>query len=220
MAQRVKKEIQLESAALARDRVIASFVIGIAVAYGIGLFAGWKYAPLVGWDAAAIVFLLWIALSLRGRGPKETARLATREDPTHATADVILVLASIISLGAVVALLVEAGSATGAIKIALVALALLSVILSWLMIHTVYILKYARLYYKNDSGIDFYSKVPPRYSDFAYIAFTIGMTFQVSDNNFTTNEFRRTVLRHALLSFLFGTIILATVINIIAGLGK
>jgi uncharacterized membrane protein len=157
---------------------------------------------------------------LHGRNPEETARLAKREDPTHAAADILLVFASIASLAAVGALLVESGNAMGIAKTILIALGLVSVILSWLMVHTVYMLKYARMYYKNDRGIDFYSDIPPRYSDFAYVAFTIGMTFQVSDNNFETNEFRRTALRHALLSFLFGTIILASVINFIAGLGK
>jgi uncharacterized membrane protein len=58
----------------------------------------------------------------------------------------------------------------------------------------------------------------PDYRDFAYTAFTVGMTFQVSDTDITSQEMRRAVLRHALLSFLFGAVILATTINVIAGL--
>lgn len=220
MVLRSRKNSQLESAAFARERVIYSFIAGALAAWIVSIFYSWKYAPLAGWDVAVVVFLVWIVLSLRGRDSEETARLAKREDPGHPIVDVILVLASMISLGAVGVLLIQASSESGTTRAVLITLAFLSVILSWLMIHTIYMLKYARLYYKEDKGIDFYSKIPPRYSDFAYIAFTIGMTFQVSDNNFTTNEFRRTALRHALLSFLFGTVILASVINVIAGLGK
>jgi uncharacterized membrane protein len=61
---------------------------------------------------------------------------------------------------------------------------------------------------------------PPRYADFAYLAFTIGMTFQVSDTDLKTTEIRATALRHALLSYLFGSVILAATINLIAGLAR
>ncbi|MDQ1394509.1 MAG: hypothetical protein QOF30_3486, partial [Acidimicrobiaceae bacterium] len=55
---------------------------------------------------------------------------------------------------------------------------------------------------------------------FAYLAFTIGMTYQVSDTNLTSQEIRRTALRHGLLSYLFGTVIIAATINLAAGLVK
>jgi uncharacterized membrane protein len=66
--------------------------------------------------------------------------------------------------------------------------------------------------------VDFNQDDPPRYADFAYLAFTIGMTFQVSDTDLKTTEIRATALRHALLSYLFGSVILAATINLIAGL--
>jgi uncharacterized membrane protein len=220
MATSRKKTPALESAAFARERVLVSFFGGVLVVALVGFSGSWIYAPLVGWDTACIIFLFWIYISLRGRTPEETERLARREDPTHTMADLLLIFASIASLGAVGGLLIEAGKADDGTKTILIALGAISVLLSWFMIHTVYMLKYARIYYKENGGIDFYSATPPRYSDFAYAAFTIGMTFQISDNNFKTNEFRRVALRHALLSFLFGTIILASVINFIAGLAK
>ena len=220
MALNHKNTPEPESAAFARERAFASFLGGIIVGSLVGMAGFWPYAPLVGWDATCIIFLLWIRISLHGRTAEETARLAKREDPTHAMADILLVFASVASLGAVGELLIRAGSVEGSARTAIIALGLISVVLSWLMIHVIYMLKYARIYYKHDGGIDFYSANPPRYSDFAYVAFTIGMTFQISDNNFTNNEFRRVALRHALLSFLFGTIILASAINFIAGLGK
>jgi uncharacterized membrane protein len=220
MGSKLKSNSGKKSAVSASTRVIACLLCGIVAAWFTGTSASWKYAPLAGWDTAAIVFLIWIYISLYGRDAEETAQLAKREDPSHPLADVLLVCASVASLAAVGALLIQAGSAAGGQKVALIALALMSIVISWFIVHTIYALKYARLYYKNDGGIDFYTSTPPRYSDFAYVAFTIGMTFQISDNNFENNDFRRTALRHALLSFLFGTVILATVINFIAGLGK
>jgi uncharacterized membrane protein len=71
----------------------------------------------------------------------------------------------------------------------------------------------------HDGGIDFNQTTPPRYLDFAYLAFTIGMTFQVSDTDLKTPAIRATALRHALLSYLFGAVVLASTINLIAGLG-
>ena len=87
------------------------------------------------------------------------------------------------------------------------------------MVHTVFTLRYARLYYTGtDGGVDFHQDDPPRDGDFAHLGFTIGMTFQVSDTDLTTTKVRVTALRHALLSYLFGAVILAATINLIAGL--
>ena len=87
--------------------------------------------------------------------------------------------------------------------------------------HTVFALRYAHIYYTEpEGGIDFKTKggERPDYVDFAYTAFTVGMTFQVSDTDITRREIRRTVLRHALLSFLFGAVIVASAVNIVATL--
>ena len=67
-------------------------------------------------------------------------------------------------------------------------------------------------------AVDFNEKDPPAYLDFAYLAFTIGMTFQVSDTNLTTKAIRRIALRHALMSYLFGAVIVALMINVVASL--
>jgi uncharacterized membrane protein len=82
-------------------------------------------------------------------------------------------------------------------------------------------LRYALLYYAYpEGGIDFNQQERPSYRDFAYLALTVGMTFQVSDTDLQTSQIRATTLRHALLSFLFGAVILASAINLIAGLGS
>ena len=210
-----------ESMATAGRRVGVSVVTGIIGGALVGIFISWKYAPLATWDLAAIVFLVWIWASLSGLDAAQTKRLAVREDPNRATVDIILIIASVASLGAVGALLIQSGSLNGAPKILLVFAGIASVVLSWSMVHALYALEYARQYYKDDrGGIDFNTKAEPCYIDFIYLALTIGMTFQVSDTNLQTVELRRTALHHAVLSYIFGTVIVATTINLVAGLGK
>jgi uncharacterized membrane protein len=80
-------------------------------------------------------------------------------------------------------------------------------------------LRYARTYYARPLGdIDFNENDPPTYLDFAYLAFTIGMTFQVSDTNLTSKGIRRIALSHALLSYMFGAVIVGLVINVVSSL--
>src|SRR6476619_5206472 len=100
----------------------------------------------------------------------------------------------------------------------LTALALGSVALAWTSVHTVYVLRYARLYYSSpEGGIDFHGEAPD-YVDFAYLGLTIGMTFQVSDTDLTGKRIRRVALHHALLSYLFGTGIVAIAVSSVAAL--
>jgi uncharacterized membrane protein len=95
-----------------------------------------------------------------------------------------------------------------------------SVALAWAAVHTTYAARYGRLYYRGpDGGIDFNHDGPPTYQDFAYLAFTVGMTFQVSDTPIGDRAIRTTALHHALLSFMFSTVIIATMINLLASLG-
>ncbi|GAC1654938.1 MAG: hypothetical protein NVS4B6_31420 [Mycobacterium sp.] len=92
---------------------------------------------------------------------------------------------------------------------------------SWFAVHTVFTLRYARLYYvAKSAGIDFHQRGDPTYTDFAYVAFTIGMTYQVSDTDLNARDIRSTALAQAMLSFLLGAIILAVTINLVAGLAS
>ena len=195
--------------------------VALAAAIGAGLLGAWPYAPLVGWDAAALVFSVWVWTAvIVPFSSTQTAAHATREDPGNAATDVIVLIAAVASLAAVGFVLIKATSAHGASQDLLAGSGVGSVTLSWFTVHSLFTLKYARLYYTGaHGGIDFNQKTPPRYIDFAYLAFTIGMTFQVSDTDLETPSIRATALRHALLSYLFGAVILATTINLIAGLG-
>jgi uncharacterized membrane protein len=179
-------------------------------------------APLGGWDTAASVYLLWVWIPIRHADATRTAALAVREDPSNAVTDLLLLLAAVASLvgvGDVIVLGAAKGDPVG--PDLAIGLAVGSVVVSWALVHTVFTLRYARLYYLGpDGGIDFNQDDPPRYSDFAYLAFTIGMTFQVSDTQLENATMRATALRHSLVSYLFGAVIIAVTINLVAGLAR
>ena len=140
---------------------------------------------------------------------------ATRADTTGSMTDAIVVSASTVSLDGVGYLLV-AESAKGGEVYGAAAVGIGSIVVSWFAIHTVFTLRYAQLYYSGaPGGIDFNQPEPPAYVDFAYLAFTIGMAFQVSDTDLQTRKIRATALRHSLLSYLFGVVIVAMTINLI-----
>ena len=202
----------------ARRRVLLSLAAGL-VAFGVAkLFTTWQIAALIGWIVAAIVFILWIWLNVRGMDGEATARHAAIEDASRPTADLILILASVASLVGVGLSLLEASSRPGLERAIITTVAAITVILSWATVHTVFTLRYARLYYAAGGGIDFHEDRPPAYGDFAYLAFTIGMTYQVSDTTTASRTIRRTVLYHAYMSYIFGTVVVAMTINVVASL--
>jgi uncharacterized membrane protein len=200
-------------------RFIVGAVIGLAAGVIAGRFTMWEAAVLIGWDIGVVAVLGWVWLKLHRLSPQETQRLAVREDPSVALSEFIVLTAGVAVLVAVGLLLVRAAHATGDTKAYLIALGIVSVALSWSLVHTVFTLRYARAYYGTPvGGIDFNEDDPPTYLDFAYLAVTIGMTFQVSDTNLTTKAIRRIALTHALLSYLFGAVIVALVINVVSSL--
>lgn len=196
-------------------------VTGMFVGISVGVSGLWAYSAIAGWAAACLVYLVLVWLSVGRLDATGAARHATREDPGRGPADILLVFASTASLIAVAFVLIQAKNAHGSSKDLLAGLAVASVVLSWFLVHTLFTLRYARLYYSGPhGGIEFNQDANPTYLEFAYLAFTIGMTFQVSDTNLQTHQIRATALRHALLSYLFGSVILATTINVIAGLAN
>ena len=200
-------------------RLIAMLVVGAVAAVLVGLLGEWTIAVIAGWAAASVTYVVWVWLIIGRMDAATTAIHATREDPSRTISDLLVLLASLASLGAIVFLLVGAHAAPGAQRGVLAALAVVSVGLSWSLIHTLFTVRYASLFYRDgEGGVDFNQVDPPSYSDFAYLSFTLGMTFQVSDTNLQTHAIRVTALRHGLLSYLFGSVILATMINLVAGL--
>jgi uncharacterized membrane protein len=201
-----------------------------ALVFAIGAVAGalasaiqpWQTSIVVGWDVTASAFLIvtW-PIIIRADGAATTA-LAQRTDPSRYTARFLLLSASVASLGGVGTLLYEAGRTDGAQKLGLVGLAVLTVVLSWTLVNTAFTLRYAHLRhgegFESIGFTDAATQQQPSYRDFVYVAFTIGMTYQVSDTPVGDPRTRRAVLTHALISYLFGVVIVGGSINLIASL--
>jgi uncharacterized membrane protein len=201
-------------------RLIVAFLAGIIAAVVAGLLGGWLYVPAIGWDVTGAVFCTLAWLAVWPMSAEATAERATEEDLSRANTDVLLLTASVVSLAAVTLVLAGAHHAHGVARVELASIGLTTVAVSWFTVHTIFMLRYALLYYAEPAGgIDFGSDEPPSYRDFAYLSLTLGMTFQVSDTALRSTLLRGTALRHALLSYLFGAIILAVAINLVAGLG-
>lgn len=204
-----------------RSRFIVMIAAGILASLVGGFTLGWLYAPTVGWGVASLVYLCWVWAIVGRLDDTQTRDRATLEDPTRGASELLTILASVASLAAVVILVIGGKSAKGLAEIGIPLLAVASVALSWMLIHTLFMLRYARLYYADTpGGIDFNQDEPPRYIDFAYLSFTLGMTYQVSDTDLQTFAIRSTALRQGLLSYLFGAVILASVVNLLVGLAN
>jgi uncharacterized membrane protein len=200
-------------------RVLLALASGAVAAFVVAWFVPWQLSVLVGWDVAALTVVGGVWGTIGRFTPEETATLATREDPSRATSELLLLGAAVASLAGVALAFVKAREGDPVYEPLLTSFGVLTIALSWMLVHTLFTLRYAHVYYSGeDEGIDFKSAgvEQPDYHDFAYTAFTVGMTFQVSDTDITRRDMRRTVLRHALLSYVFGAVIVASAVNVIA----
>jgi uncharacterized membrane protein len=204
----------------ARRRLAISVAVGFAVAV-IAVVAGasWVVAPTAGWGAAALVTSAAIWWRIRSMDSRETAAHAQAEDYSAASSDTIVLSASVASLVGIGAALIETRGKSGIDKGLLIVLAVFVVAVSWTAVHFVFTVRYGDVYYEDPvGGIGFNQDDRPNYRDFIYFAFTVGMTYQVSDTDISDHSVRRLVTRHALLSYLFGAVIVALAINTVASL--
>lgn len=202
-------------------RLGAALFAGAVVAVVVALVAAWQGALLFFWVAAAIAWVVPVWVTVLPLDATQASHFATREDPHGAAADSLLLSASVAALGAVILGILKASGARGGERPLLLAAGIAAIVASWGVVHTVFTLRYAGIYYTaQKGGIDFNEDDRPVYADFAYLAFTIGMTYQVSDTDLTVKEMRHAALRHALLSYVLGTVIIAATINVAAGLAK
>lgn len=208
--------------ALAMRRAITVLAAGLIVTVVLLPFVTWGLALAGGWDAAALAFLATIWPVIIRADSARAAQLAAREDQTEGSARTLLLGASVASLLGAGFSLHLAGHHSGALRVLLIGVAVLTVVLSWTLINTVYTLRYADQHFRSGpGGIEFGTGDAPQhpsYRDFAYVAFTIGMTYQVSDTTLRDPRIRRTVLAHAILSYVFGVVIVAGSVNLISGL--
>jgi uncharacterized membrane protein len=206
-------------------RFVVMVQAGFGAAAATGLTGHWVEAPAVGWGTAALTYVAWIWLVVGGLGPGQTLAHATAEDPSRNVTDLLILAANVASLAAVAAVVVDSHSTGGGARLGGGLLALACVALSWMLVQTLFTLRYAELYYSTGKrggpdvgGINFNQERPPQFTDFAYVATSLGMTYQVSDTNLENHAIRAEALKHSLLSYLFGTVILATTLNLVIGL--
>src|SRR5215475_9799696 len=174
------RPVPLERQGKAGRRAAASATVGaIALAAAWAAGVSWAAALLVAWDATSIAYLASVWWSVAKLSAARARQIASSEDDSRRAAELLLVGASVASLVAVGFILAEAGRASGVQRGLLTAFAVVSVLLAWSVVHTVFALRYARLYYAPPvGGLGFGEHDPPGYADFAYVALTIGMTFQ------------------------------------------
>jgi uncharacterized membrane protein len=205
----------------AMRRTVIVGASGLIVAVVLLWFVPWGLAAVTGWDVAALAFLASVWPIIVRADSSHAAQLAKREDETRGSATVLLVAASVASLLGVGFAIALARGQSGPLQGLLISAAVLTVVLSWTVVNTVFTLRYADLHFGSDAGIAFGNSDGPEgptFRDFAYVAFTIGMCYQVSDTTVRDRLIRRTVLSHALLSYLFGAVIVGGSVNLIAGL--
>lgn len=208
------------------NRAMSHWRLAAALGAGVAAWAMAKYfnAPrgahfLLGWDSAAFVYLLtmWM-LFIRATEAEMRSRAAQYDEGVPVL--MLIVLAAILaSLGAVVDAMIVSKDAPGSARGLVVGSAVATLILSWLVLQTVFVLHYAHRHFgegKSKGGIQFPGEQPTSYLDFAYLAFSVGATFQVSDNNILTSKLRRLVTAHAAAAYFYNTAVLALGINIIA----
>jgi uncharacterized membrane protein len=202
----------------ARRRLYACAAIGAAAGGVTAALAPWQLALLVGWNVAATVLIDWVLREILPADAEQTRAWAAPEDNSRRGIGLIVTVAAAASLAGMAFGLAKARQVHHPMEVLLTLMAVFSVAVSWAVVHTMYALRYAHLYYRDEpGGIDFHDNGPPDYRDFGYLAFTIGMSFAVSDPDIDDRTIRRTVTEHALVSYVFGAIIIGLTINVMAG---
>jgi uncharacterized membrane protein len=210
----------------AHRRLLIALAVSAASAFLLPTSIKVPLRMAISWDAGVVVFLAltwWMALLCPADKMRETV-LANDQGRRGVLALVLLAIAASI---AAIFFLLQPKDAPGGQPAAEVAVAVLTIVCSWLLTHVMFALHYAHRFYRDDpatpekdatGGLNFPGDASPHYWDFLYFSFVIGMTSQVSDVQVTSRAMRRLVLLHGVLSFAFYTVVLALSINIVAGL--
>lgn len=174
--------------------------------------------------ATTIIILDWVVIL--GANPKDIRKISSLEDSSRLMIFVFVLVASMVSLVAMYLLLKSSKGQPDDTVGGYIILAIAAVFISWWLVHTVFTMRYAHLYYATTDngkmpigGLDFPGDdKEPGYMDFVYFSFVIGMTFQVSDVAITSKQIRSLAWAHGLIAFAFNTAIVALSINVISGL--
>jgi uncharacterized membrane protein len=201
-----------------RPRLFLSALVGLLVAVLWPATFHGATRILFGWDVGVALYLV-LALRLMATTDIDGIRRhAARQDEGRTAVLFLTAVAGLASLGAIIAELGGANKAPGHL-----ALAAVTILLSWIFTHTIFALHYAYEYYGEarhgrGGGLNFPGDEPPDYWDFLYFSLVIGMTSQVSDVAITSNKIRRMATGHGVVSFVFNATLLALTVNIAASL--
>ncbi len=211
-----------------RWRTLAAGALGLIaglVAHRLGILGG--AASLIGWNVAAFAFVLptgWILITSNDAACRAHAK---SEDENRAVLMSVVLASVVVSLGAIVVALKESKLAAhgGGQSAWVTGLSVVTLVSSWLVVQCLFTLHYTHRYFGDhdadgvpDGGIKFPGDPPKTYKDFIYVTICIGTTCQVSDFNILTSKFRNLVTAHAVITFIFNTMVLALGINIIGNL--
>ena len=208
------------------QRLLLGAVLGgvvTAMPWPVGL----PFRSLMGWCAGVGLYLLlawWLCLRFDADNTRQRAQ--AQDEPTGVLL-LLMLLATLASLGAISAMVLQADGQSGLERALRLLVGMAALAFSWLFIHTVFAFRYAHRYYEEEQnaepdgpGLVFPGQRDPAYFDFLYHAMVIGMTFQVSDVQVTSREMRLLTLVHSVLAFAFNMLVVALSINVISGLLK
>jgi uncharacterized membrane protein len=210
----------------AHYRLYLSLLIGAVTFFFIRHVPSVPAVTLITWIAIALSIIILDWITILSAHPKDIRKVASLEDSSRFTIFLFVMVASLASLIAMYLLLKSTKGESEETVTGYIFLAMTAVVVSWWLVHTVFTMRYAHLYYNTDEG----KKTPigglefpgddkdPDYLDFVYFSFVVGMTFQVSDVEISSKQIRRLAWAHGLIAFAFNTAIVALSINVISGL--
>ncbi len=211
----------------AQYRLLASVVIAAIIFFCTRHSVSTPAVILITWIAFALVIIILDWIIIFKAHPREIRKIASLQDSSRTLIFLFVIVASVVSLGAILFLLKSTKGQGEAVVSGHILLAMASVIVSWWLVHTLFALRYAHMYYDTDTddgktkpygGLQFPDEAEPDYLDFVYFSFVIGMTFQVSDVEISARDIRRLAWMHGLISFAFNTAIVALSINVVSSM--
>ena len=197
-------------------------LVGVVIA--VALPSRWMVISrvLTAWNGAMLVLVPLTYVRMRRLDAKQLRAHYAEEDPTGPVILIFVVAAALLSVAAIVALLATLKHAAPAERVAHTVLAIMTIVNSWLLVHTMFTLHYADIYYsvteETPPPLSFPETRHPLFWDFLYFSFTIGVACQTADVATTQTGIRRTVTVHSLIAFVFNLFVLGFAINVTAGL--
>ena len=205
---------------LARLRSWHRVLVAVLTGAGVAVLTQsllWKTGVLAGWLAGCLVYLVIVWWGVGRLDATQTRLRASSLDPGSTALYILIILISWVSLVGVLLVTDSVKTHLGWARWLHIGLALATLAATWLLIQTVFALRYARRYYREKThGLIFPGTAEPTYLDFAYFSAVIGMTSQVADVGITHSTMRRMVLLHGLVSFSFNLMVLALTLNLVA----